>query len=514
MKKLFTLIELIVVIVVIGILAVIVVPNISSFKEDAMSVAIESNIKNLQTSIDLYSLDTEGNLPVEGVTEFEPKAIDFDKLVPKQLRGKPKTTGVLYWIDAWGKVWGSNLDSPIISEIDGGKLAWKPVQGAELYRVYEVTGYSGKENLITSSVKKSVLTLIEETTRLESTIVEQGKAYVVSTVNKKGFESAPSGFGYLGHPEVSVADNAIPLVNQPLQKEVPMGWIPIYTIDDLRKIETNYTGNYILMENLDLGVSPYNAGVGWDPLGERYKSFKGQFDGNGLVISNLYINNVTQGHELYGLFGNVSEGGTIKNLGLNNVEVTGFRYASGLVGMLGYNAKIINCYVTGSIEGAESTGGLVGTAGTSATIENSFADVDVTNSFWKAGGLVGHLASSTIKNSYSSGSVNGVNEVGGLVGDGTYSKIYSSYSTSKVSGSGYVGGLVGYLRYTQNQSYYDSYWDVEKTTQLSTASGSGTKTGKTTSELFTQNTFSNWDFVNIWTITEGTDYPKLKWQQN
>jgi hypothetical protein len=27
-----------------------------------------------------------------------------------------------------------------------------------------------------------------------------------------------------------------------------------------------------------------------------------------------------------------------------------------------------------------------------------------------------------------------------------------------------------------------------------------------------QATFAGWDFTNIWTINEGNDYPRLKWE--
>ena len=47
--------------------------------------------------------------------------------------------------------------------------------------------------------------------------------------------------------------------------------------------------------------------------------FKGTFDGNGYVISNLHI----QGGGHLGLFGKLDSGGKISNLGLEAVEVNG-----------------------------------------------------------------------------------------------------------------------------------------------------------------------------------------------
>lgn len=61
------------------------------------------------------------------------------------------------------------------------------------------------------------------------------------------------------------------------------------------------------------------------------------------------------------------------------------------------------------------------------------------------GGLVGALGDSTIRNSYSHGSVQGVHNVGGLVGR-NQGYIKNSYSTATVIGTDiHVGGLVGMI---------------------------------------------------------------------
>jgi len=63
----------------------------------------------------------------------------------------------------------------------------------------------------------------------------------------------------------------------------------------------------------------------------------------------------------------------------------------------------------------------------------------------------------------------------------------------------------------------NSYWDND----LSSLSACGTaysptnvqclsSSGKTTSEMKTESTFAGWDFINIWNINEGINYPYLR----
>jgi hypothetical protein len=69
----------------------------------------------------------------------------------------------------------------------------------------------------------------------------------------------------------------------------------------------------------------------------------------------------------------------------------------------------------------------------------------------------------------------------------------------------YIGGLVGY---DEMGSCTNSYWDTETSGTGSSALGEG----KTTAEMKTQSNFTDWDFVNIWNITEGVTYPYFIWK--
>ncbi len=197
----------------------------------------------------------------------------------------------------------------------------------------------------------------------------------------------------------------------------------------------------ILTEDIDL--SAYQEGEGWTPIG-RYNlgngRFQGTFNGNGHKITGLYINRPDSDKQ--GLFGEGSVSSIIKNVALEDVNVTGQDWTGGLVGS--FNGIVSNCYVTGQVNGCNSTGGLAGSSGKGVT--NCYADVNVTGND-KTGGLVGRAQQGAITNSYATGNVSGNECVGGLIGQcsrlsGTviHENILSSGS---VSGSSKVGSLIG-----------------------------------------------------------------------
>lgn len=209
-KHSFTLIELIVVIVILGILAAIVVPNISNWKNEAEITAVNSNQRNLQTSVDMYSLENFGIYPVEtpsfaGVSS----PLDFRKLYPDYLRNLPKTEGYKYWVDYQGKVWYSTIDSPTGVALDeqSKELSWNEVEDSEKYGVYKL------ETGATSSAKSTDrLTFVKEVTE-PSTTVDSSGVYAVSAFDENGFETPPATSEYQGYPEN--ADYLMPIGHSP-----------------------------------------------------------------------------------------------------------------------------------------------------------------------------------------------------------------------------------------------------------------------------------------------------------
>ena len=91
--------------------------------------------------------------------------------------------------------------------------------------------------------------------------------------------------------------------------------------------------------------------VGFIPIGSANYSFEGIFDGKNNEIKNLYEN-----VEMAGLFEKIN--GTVKNLGLINMDITGTGHTGGIAAIY-YSSKLYNIYISGIIKG-ENVGGILG----------------------------------------------------------------------------------------------------------------------------------------------------------
>ena len=196
--------------------------------------------------------------------------------------------------------------------------------------------------------------------------------------------------------------------------------------------------NFVLANNIDAsGTKDWNNGAGFAPIGGSSRGFTGTLNGLGHVIEGLFIDRLS---DYVGLFG--AAGGTLHNLGLVNVDITGLNYVGGLVGFLD-GGNISLSYVAGSVHGANQVGGLAGSTG--GNISQSYASGSVDGGS-QIGGLAGYQWSGSIDQSYAASTVKSMGSaVGGLVGNQTGgSSISQSYATGEVDGGGdSAGGLVG-----------------------------------------------------------------------
>ncbi len=286
----------------------------------------------------------------------------------------------------------------------------------------------------------------------------------------------------------------------------------ISTLEELKAIADNtaYLNKYFIQTaNIDAsGTSTWNSGAGWIPIGNASTNFTGNYNGQYHTVSGLHINRASTYQGLFGF----CTGATIKNLGVisANVNATGDnQYVGALAGSIA-STTIENCYTTGTVSSqSHSCGGLAGASQSSSTIKSSFSScsVSVIGSKYSTGGLVGYNNSANIYNSYATGSVTGTNAVGGLVGNNSGSSIFTNcYSKGLVTGTLYPGGLVGKNYGTLTCT--NSFWDTQTSGQSSSDKG----TGKTTAQMKVYSTFNSatWDFIgettngtnDIWGIDE------------
>ena len=177
----------------------------------------------------------------------------------------------------------------------------------------------------------------------------------------------------------------------------------------------------------DLDISGHE----WDAIGQGNNisgHFGGTFDGQGHEIRGL----TQQENNSIGLFYVVGSSGTIRNLGVTDVDIdyTGSRLTAGTVVSWVNGGTVENCYSTGSLYIGWNMliGGLIGQCTAGAKVVGCYSTVDVTVNTpgydTTVGGIVGQWENSTeaslIKDCHFSGSIDetgaGGSAVGGILG--------------------------------------------------------------------------------------------------
>jgi len=351
-----------------------------------------------------------------------------------------------------------------------------------------------------------------------------------------------------------------------------------YEISDvagLDCIDSTETGvqlndSFALVSDIDAtGTSSWNDGRGFDPIGRCLVvgdsnctgvPFDGSFDGNGHTVTGLTVDRPDE--NMTGVFGALGRNGTVVNLTLEDVDVTGgdFNRVGSLVGLslgtvdgvrvtggvTGENfnvggvvgasdGEVTRSYADVDVDGVAAVGGLVGNTNPNSTVTLSYATGDV-SAERRAGGLVGRNIG-LVSDSYATGNVTATDEqAGGLTGsnqrNGTVTR---SFAVGTVDGESSKGGISGRLGAGEGEigeelpqgenetsSIADVYWDTETTRQTDAvgerAPGEGNvtvrnATGLTTDELQGDAASENavlLDFSETWTTTDG--YPVLAWQ--
>lgn len=253
----------------------------------------------------------------------------------------------------------------------------------------------------------------------------------------------------------------------------------ISNVNQLQSIQNDLDAYYVITNDIDASfTSTWNSGKGFKPIafdtdtgsdGFQGSKFTGNIDGQNNKISNIFIDFSSEYNngKYIGLFGSIGKGGKVSNIDLVDVSIKGDERVGGIVGW-NDGGEIIDCSVSGALDGYIATGGITGYSDDQGTISKCSASVYVTGS-GSLGGIVG-LNEATVTECTSKGTIgvtgdhhggivgfnrgtvsdssaectiNGTNHNGGIVGnnEGTIS---SSHAISIVSGkTHYNGGFVG-----------------------------------------------------------------------
>ena len=248
--------------------------------------------------------------------------------------------------------------------------------------------------------------------------------------------------------------------------------VEIADINELQAINSDKAGDYVLANDIDASATVnWNNGAGFDPIGGTSAPyFSGTLDGNGYIVTDLFINRPATT-----LVGMISRNtGTIKNIGVVDCNITGGNLTGAICGSNEGGELVGQCYSTGSVTGGEQVGGVSGRN-------------------WNG----------EIGNCWSGCAVHGSRYIGGLVGSNGNGHIEYSYCYGAVTGAQDVSGLSAFSN--SNSVVVSSYWDTETSGRATSQGG----TGKTTAEMQTVSTYTNWDFTDTWYMPND-DYPVLQ----
>ena len=188
--------------------------------------------------------------------------------------------------------------------------------------------------------------------------------------------------------------------------------------------------------NITLDTDIDLTGKEWTPIGTGYSNkYTGTFDGGGHTIKGL---TVTTNDQFVGLFGSIGNAGTVKNVMMEDVQITSNPSSGFAGGVAGYSdGTIENCSVSGSVSGTVYVGGVAGQTNSSATLTACYATGNVTIEINPAkniagGSLVGMNAESSLLACYATGNVTstgsstGYMHIGGFLGN-NYTTVTACY---------------------------------------------------------------------------------------
>ena len=265
--------------------------------------------------------------------------------------------------------------------------------------------------------------------------------------------------------------------------------------------------NITLTADIDL------TGKDWTPIGTSFSNkYTGTFDGGGHTIKGL---TVTTNDQFVGLFGSIGNAGTVKNVMMEDVQITSNRSSGFAGGVAGYSdGTIENCSVSGSVSGTVYVGGVVG-AQWEGSITGCSSSPTV-KGMVHVGGVVGQTnGGATLTACYATGNVTleidpRKNIAGGsLVGFNGGNGVRACYATGNVTSTGsstgnvHIGGFLGDNYTTVTACYWKNnheqgigYKKAGTVTEVTEVDGTGVTWQKAVDAMNTalQNAGSKWRY--------------------
>ena len=261
-----------------------------------------------------------------------------------------------------------------------------------------------------------------------------------------------------------------------IAKPYHLAWFRDYvngTIVDESEVAgtTHLSASAMLTADIDLKNYCHAAEDGkellsWIPIGNDNNRWKGNMDGQGHTISNLYIKTA---QDYVGLFG-YTDGATIQDLTFDYAKVenvsTTTTYDTGILAGHAYgdspsHIKGIKTTENCTVIGQEDTGGIVGYA--YINLENCENHSCVKGAYY-VGGIAGSSAEKNIKRCTNYGTVdNDGRYIGGIIGNAYGTSIEDCANYGKITNKGwYAGGIAGETTNSSIQNVF-SYGDVTNT---------------------------------------------------
>lgn len=260
----------------------------------------------------------------------------------------------------------------------------------------------------------------------------------------------------------------------------------------------------VLLTGIDLG------GNSFTPIGAyAYKendnvvnsgyAYIGEFNGNGHVIKNGFINNDSGIYNL-GIFGFVNVGGNVHDLTVSCLTVTGTSpdneaSTGAVIGILreatAINLAANSCTVTG----VHRVGGVIGSVRDTSVVNNcDNIETNVTATGMYCGGVIGAAHDLNVKLSGftpvaddpadvkycdNSGDVNGTTEVGGIIGYTDQTMVSNCTNSGGINAAGNYGcgGIIGFDAYNTARVVLVFVYEPETGATVTSCTNSGTISG-------------------------------------